>query len=394
MKISLLLPFLLLPVLADCQLPGKPLARVVIKLKRGCIDTTGKEVIPVKYDDMGYWGYGRIAVNVGGKWGYCDDEGKLVIPLQFDSARTFGDGLAGVKRNGKWGFIDTTGTMMIGPGYEDVTKFGEGLCAVRVGKRWGYIDISGKMVIPPAYDRAMMFEEGLAVVYFGDFSCGLIDKTGRRVTDTTFQYIGRCYQELVIVRDKRFKMGFMNRQGQIVVPLIYDMVEEFSQGLAAVSVIDSTEDKYSLFQKNRYSYINSKGDTIIKGPFSSADKFEDGYTVVGKGVIDGKGDTIIPFQYKNLLYVGAGFFAAGEIDVAQLIDSKGNTIMKTTNFGLSWLRYQYGLLRVWDRRLSRIGYTDIHGNWLIGARYNSVSEFESTRPEPEAGPRGIDDGPH
>ena len=50
--------------------------------------------------------------------GYIDSTGKTIIPLRFDDARGFSDGLAAVQVGGQWGYIDTLGTFVIQPQFE------------------------------------------------------------------------------------------------------------------------------------------------------------------------------------------------------------------------------------------------------------------------------------
>lgn len=85
------------------------LSRVEYNWKYGFIDTSGKEVIPLKYDNADDFSEGLARVKLNGKWGYIDTSGKEVIPLKYDNSDNFSDGLARVKLNGKCGSIDKTG---------------------------------------------------------------------------------------------------------------------------------------------------------------------------------------------------------------------------------------------------------------------------------------------
>jgi WG containing repeat len=154
------------------------LAKAELNKKFGCIDLKGNEVIPVKYDDIGFWGNNLIPVNIGakeidyqkegGKWGYYNNVGILYIPLQFDMAETFSEGIAAVKLKKKWGFIDSTGKIIIDPIYDEVRMFKEGLCAVSLNKKWGFINRKGEEMIDLQYGEASEFEEGIASVFIGE----------------------------------------------------------------------------------------------------------------------------------------------------------------------------------------------------------------------------------
>lgn len=113
--------------------------------KYGFIDSLGVEVIPLKYDGTSGFSEGLAAVNVGGqsgrkntsvrtssgtqtwniptlsggKWGYIDRTGKEVIPVKYDDAYPFTDGKAMVtfSENGipYEVYIDYTGNFITSP---------------------------------------------------------------------------------------------------------------------------------------------------------------------------------------------------------------------------------------------------------------------------------------
>src|SRR5262245_29718958 len=61
------------------------------------------------------------------KKGFIDWTGAEAIPLTFEDEMQFHEGLAAVRQNGKWGFIDQTGKTVIEPAWLRVTNFSEGM---------------------------------------------------------------------------------------------------------------------------------------------------------------------------------------------------------------------------------------------------------------------------
>ena len=280
--------------------------------KHGCIDTFGNEVVPLLYDNIGYWGNNRIPVNLGakkedyslkgGKWGYCDEKGKLVIPVQFEEAYTFTEGKAAVKTKGKWGFIDLSGQIVIAPQFDEVSMFKEGVCVVAKNKKYGFIDHSGKMVIPLNYDDLFDFNDGAARAFTGkkayneddDESSGvyyLIDKTGKRLTDTVFSWIGwfkngfaQVKQAVDGINSYDTKVGFINTKGKLVVPPKYDIVEDFSDGLALAGLRESSnEPSSSATAPFNFGYIDQEGIEVIPLQYKYALSFKDGKAIIGTG---------------------------------------------------------------------------------------------------------------
>jgi hypothetical protein len=162
--------------------------------KFGYIDTTGKLVVPLQYDQAWDFINGYASVVKDGKTGYIDATGQEIIPPQFESAWPFSEeGLAPVYLEGKWGFIDATGEFVIEPQFMDISfpghdnpglTFASGLAPVAVegpqGPQYGYIDKTGQFAIEPQYTWAEPFKNGLARVDQGS-SYGYINPQGEMV---------------------------------------------------------------------------------------------------------------------------------------------------------------------------------------------------------------------
>jgi len=138
-------------------------------------NTTGKEVIPCKYDAVREFNGGLAVVNIGGekimgsisrgKFGFVDKAGKEIIPLKYDFAYDFSEGLAVVGLIDKCGFIDKTGSVVIPLKYDAAAPFSEGLAAVMLNDKWGFINKTGAVVISLKYDEIIEdFSDGVAMV--------------------------------------------------------------------------------------------------------------------------------------------------------------------------------------------------------------------------------------
>ena len=193
------------------------------------IKSTGEVIVLPKYDNARSFSEGLAAVKLNGKYGFIDKTGKEIIPLIYDNVWVwdFNEGLAKVKLNGKWFYIDKNGKEIphlnnksvnfrddmaktelnnknkqeIPPlKYDYISPFVEGLARVKLNGKYGFIDKTGKVVIPLIYDAARDFHEGLALVILND------------------------------------KVGFIDKTGKVVIPLIYDDTWDFSKGFARVKL--------------------------------------------------------------------------------------------------------------------------------------------------------------
>ena len=79
--------------------------------KSGFMNRDGKLVIPLKYDQVGYYDseFNRTRVRIKDKLGFVDENGEVAIPLVYDYAEVFYKKLARVRLDGRYFFIDVDG---------------------------------------------------------------------------------------------------------------------------------------------------------------------------------------------------------------------------------------------------------------------------------------------
>ena len=95
--------------------------------KYGLIDTLGHVTVNLKYDDLGGFSEGRLAVKRNGFWGFVNEAGLEVIPCRFRFVKNFHNNLAAVKLGNKWGAIDKLGNVIIDFQYTRLGNFIDGL---------------------------------------------------------------------------------------------------------------------------------------------------------------------------------------------------------------------------------------------------------------------------
>ncbi len=280
--------------------------------KYGFIDTKGNVVIPFSFDNTGNFREGLAPVKRGGKWGYIDKKGDEVIPFIYDYATEFNEGLAGITKDDINGYIDSSGEMQItlepGQKVSDIfvnslaltnkgfidktgkivipyvprdTRFQEGLLIVmNKDDKEGYIDQKGKIVIPCKYGMAFGFYDGLAKVYYeyGGDDGAYIDKTGKEVIQihegSPYDTYGNFFEGLAEV-SKNKEYGYINKEGELVIPLQYGFARGFHEGLAAVC------------KDGKWGYIGKSGKVFIPFIYDEAENFHEGLAIVKKDGIPG-----------------------------------------------------------------------------------------------------------
>lgn len=159
------------------------LAKVSKDGKFGFVNSEGKLIVALEYDEALAFNEGLSAVKKGNKWGYLDSTGKVVSATVYEDAASFHEGLAAVRKDGKYGFIGRDMEVLIPFEYSNTGRFSEGLAAVANSKgQWGYIDVKGGVVINFVYTFADMFNEGVARVMKGS-AMKNIDRAGKEVKE-------------------------------------------------------------------------------------------------------------------------------------------------------------------------------------------------------------------
>lgn len=283
-----------------------PLYRFVDNGKAGYIDSSGRVVIPPKIETYGgndglefHDGLVETAVSDGR---YADRTGNVVIGNNLYRGWDFSEGLAVAMRQGEhlWGYIDSSGKFAISPRFESspsdyVWSFSDGLAMIEVKGKFGYIDHTGDFVIKAQFPYASDFSDGMAwvitegpCVYMTDGPCSepqlagagegsrpackfsYIDKSGRVITQSRFDYARRFAEGLAPVRVGEL-WGFIDKTGAVVVNLRFDDAQPFASGLSRIKA------------DGLWGFVDRSGAIKIPARYEYAEDFSEGFAVVGDG---------------------------------------------------------------------------------------------------------------
>lgn len=300
--------------------------------KYGFMDTSGKVVVPPKYDRVCQFSEGLAAVYEintyqeelypgipvtmeSCKIGFIDKTGNLVIPMVYESISStttvwndagtgsrrtgFSEGLISVQKGSKWGVIDKQGKTILSFQYDlPLGSFHNGLASFSSGGKSGFVNQSGKVVIPANYNFVQDFENGYAVVanydrvsQYGDMLYGAINSQGKLVVPIKYPYMSNFYDGMACVSDQSYgggKYGFVNTSGALAIPIQYAKAYSFSNGLAVVAMEDERFHEPTI--QYRYGYINNQGKVVIPLQYSIARSFTDGIAAACLNVPDHVGN--------------------------------------------------------------------------------------------------------
>lgn len=255
--------------------------------------------------------------------------------------------------NDKWGYIDFNGKIVIQPQYIEANPFSEDFAFVKIGEIYdhnvlikdrGFININGDFVSHSEYQKVGSLRNGRIRVkktgagIFTNSSWGFVDSTFREIIEPIYTDVGNFSEGLAWVRlRERFliftvsdKYGYINKKGEVTIPLQYEKAGEFSEGLANITIegkkgfIDKTgnivinprfesvgffsESLARVRYKGKWGYINNQDSLVISFNYDRAFSFSDGLALVehsgkwvfidcsGKIVLDPKVEIVNSFQ--------------------------------------------------------------------------------------------------
>ncbi len=303
-----------------------------------CILTAAFIYNYVSYDTIETYQGEYAIVSNHGKFGIVNRNGKEIIRAKYDAVWNFNDGLSKVLYNGKYGFIDTTGNIVVNFKYEYVSNFHDGRSVVKMNNKFGLINNLGDALLPIEYDTLSIFWLGIAYAEISG-RYGFINQDGDFVNPMNYipqEWHSHVFYESNQQNNDIIQMkflnywGFVNREGKVIVPLKYNSVRPFYEGLALVNrngyygFVDGNGkikipikfDKARSFSEGlayaekdgKKGYINNTGNFVLSLEVYCGLDFDNGFAAVQKkpngpwGYINKEGFVKYPFIYQNLFY--------------------------------------------------------------------------------------------
>jgi tetratricopeptide (TPR) repeat protein len=254
------------------------------------------------YEDVTAIFNNTVQVKSDGKWGIAHADGFLIIPCQYDKISTFNKDRAVVRSGNSIFAVDidnnriavsheavfnfgnytesrmplliegrwhrATGEFETGEkAFDDIGAYSGGYAAAKYNGKWGVIDISDNWLIPAEFDEIIKdelgrcFAQGTVFVRQGGVIFMLI---GGGLLETAFEDARPFADEGYAAVKKNGKWGFINTNGEEVIPFIFDDALSFGQHLAAVKTGEY------------WGYINVLGNIVIEATFLNAKSFSGG----------------------------------------------------------------------------------------------------------------------
>lgn len=111
--------------------------------------------------------YGGMGWNEGGKYGLIDTKGRVVLPVEYDEIINFDEEDRSrwmIKKDSVWGLIDDKANIIVVPQYDKLNYLG-GNAFVEKNNKTGMLDKNGKVIIPLQYDSIFRISKDTIQVF-------------------------------------------------------------------------------------------------------------------------------------------------------------------------------------------------------------------------------------
>jgi hypothetical protein len=348
--------------------PGRFVTVVRLK-KHGVVNSRGMLAVPCVYDSIvsprpfrGF--FYAIREN---RWGVVDTAGKTLIPLDFDEILDYWAGVAIVKRSGYLGLADAKGNSLLPSNFYELrfadnrlayesnqealrkalaTPVPRGVrrpmpplvkpfCLVLVREKetglWGVFDKKGKQVLDFVYPAVEGFRAGgyYGVVTAASGLMGVIDSAGKLVVPCEYTQIGNdpyspVFSGPCAIVAKKTGYGLVDKTGKLVLPCEYQSIAKIRNVTFAATF---SEGKALVEKNDKFGFVDSTGTVVAECEYEDALPFYSGFAPVKKdglwGYLGADGKMAITPQFDEA-YPFEGKFAPVRIKRDHLfIDRKG-----------------------------------------------------------------------
>lgn len=287
------------------------------------------------------------------------------------------------KQNGLYGLMNFEGNKITENIYNSITNidYKEGNLKIEQNGQFGVINIKGTTIIKPEYDAI------IADGYYDD--------------ETKYENAGFV---LRIKTDDGYRFGYANKNGKIILDTLYNEINRITEL--------EGKDVYLIVSNNgRYGLIKN-GKEVLKSEYTEIEyDINNSLLIVQKdnaqGVVDLKGNNIVPLDYDSII-IGGKYINAQKGQDIVIFDAEGNNVNTNIvsynkvndnysivideennyniidNSGNKKLKENYAYIEYLNNNYfivtkdSKTGVIDSEGHVLVDLKYNAIQKIDGT----------------
>lgn len=336
-----------------------------------------------------------LKVEKDGKWGLIDTNGKEISEIIYDNIKTL-KGIQNsiiVEKEGKYGLLNCNGVKILDTNYSEILNFGDdyinGYITKNQDGKFGIVNVSGEQVLENNYEEIYNIYSDKYFVIGENGNQQLINKDKEKVLTENFDEIKQITSTGVIyVKDGKY--GFMDFEGNIIIEAGYDVLNEINTGIflaqkdGKAGLIDKDKNEKVAFNFKNIYYNQKAGIYIAENEDLTQTLIDSNFQtkVVGilselntdKGYMKIKVDDSYKyynfrFEEKNIkdIYVNNKIFVSKKDGKYGFIDTKENVVVDYIYDDATELN-EYGFAAI--KKDGLWGAIDKEGNIVIDPKYN------------------------
>ncbi len=336
-----------------------------------------------------------LKVEKDGKWGLIDTNGKEISEIIYDNIKTL-KGIQNsiiVEKEGKYGLLNCNGVKILDTNYSEILNFGDdyinGYITKNQDGKFGIVNVSGEQVLENNYEEIYNIYSDKYFVIGENGNQQLINKDKEKVLTENFDEIKQITSTGVIyVKDGKY--GFMDFEGNIIIEASYDVLNEINTGIfltqkdGKAGLIDKDKNEKVAFNFKNIYYNQKAGIYIAENENLTQTLIDSNFQtkVVGilselntdKGYMKIKVDDSYKyynfrFEEKNIkdIYVNNKIFVSKKDGKYGFIDTKENVVVDYIYDDATELN-EYGFAAI--KKDGLWGAIDKEGNIVIDPKYN------------------------
>ena len=336
-----------------------------------------------------------LKVEKDGKWGLIDTNGKEISEIIYDNIKTL-KGIQNsiiVEKEGKYGLLNCNGVKILDTNYSEILNFGDdyinGYITKNQDGKFGIVNVSGEQVLENNYEEIYNIYSDKYFVIGENGNQQLINKDKEKVLTENFDEIKQITSTGVIyVKDGKY--GFMDFEGNIIIEANYDVLNEINTGIfltqkdGKAGLIDKDKNEKVAFNFKNIYYNQKAGIYIAENEDLTQTLIDSNFQtkVVGilselntdKGYMKIKVDDSYKyynfrFEEKDIkdIYVNNKIFVSKKDGKYGFIDTKENVVVDYIYDDATELN-EYGFAAI--KKDGLWGAIDKEGNIVIDPKYN------------------------
>ena len=238
----------------------------------------------------------------------------------------------------KYGMMNLDGSILFEDEFENKPSVAvNGVFSIdRDGKREYYLASSRpKQINSETYIDGGYYTEGVIPVVKPESSISYINKEGKEVwslssvdNDRVTAVLSYFSDGLSFFQTAKEKFGYVNSKGEVVIKPIYDMATPFREGVAVVGKKHNNIMKFCLIDVKGKEIAQIKTDHNIDNIKNGM--FVDGMLIVDNKILNKKGEVVfkVPSKWETASCFCNGYVVINHDDRYGIIDSKGDLVVR------------------------------------------------------------------